>query len=278
MTTPLGRAHSFARWHSNSDERRRDVHGHIDNLEVALVTARPLRKIALVKDAPPALESSADLRARDWMLHALTASSGAADTISFLVLGKVFSAFMTGNVAFLGMRASGAADAPEVVSLLASLGAFAMGSYVASCIVTGRSDIWHRNVTLALGVSLFGHVLFVALWLACAGAPAGEITLMMLASWAFASGVQSAAVRSLYVEGMASTSATGTILALMADIADWRRTGPERRRLAAALASLFGGAVAGGLLVVHANAYAPLLPFTIALSVVVLAARRFGAT
>src|SRR3954452_20957966 len=136
--------------------------------------ARPLRKIALIKDAPPAIEASADLRARDWMLHALTASSGSADTISFLALGKVFSSFMTGNVAFLGMRASGAADAPSVVNLLASLGAFAVGAYVASRIVTGRSDIWHRNVTLALGVSLFGHVLFVTLWLACGGAPAGE--------------------------------------------------------------------------------------------------------
>jgi uncharacterized membrane protein YoaK (UPF0700 family) len=80
------------------------------------------------------------------------------------------------------------------------------------------------------------------------------------------------------VEGVISTAATGTILALMADIANWRSTGPERRRLAAVLASLFAGAVVGGLLVVHANVYAPLLPLTIVLSVVVLAARRFGLT
>jgi len=113
------------------------------------MSGRPLRKLALVKSATPAPVANADVRARNWLLHALTASSGAADTISFLALGKVFSAFMTGNVAFLGMRASGAVDAPAVVSLLASLGAFALGSYVASRIVTGHSDIWHRNVTLA---------------------------------------------------------------------------------------------------------------------------------
>jgi hypothetical protein len=40
--------------------------------------AHPVRKIALVKDAPPTIEAGADVRARDWMLHALTASSGAA--------------------------------------------------------------------------------------------------------------------------------------------------------------------------------------------------------
>jgi uncharacterized membrane protein YoaK (UPF0700 family) len=233
-----------------------------DPREVTLVSSRPLRKIALVTDTAPAPEA-------------------AADTISFLALGKVFSAFMTGNVAFLGMRASGAASAPEMVSLLASLGAFAVGSYVAARIVTGRSDIWHRNVTVALGVSLFGHVMFVALWLSCAGTPSSDLARVMLAAWAFASGVQSAAVRSLHVEGVISTAATGTILALMADMADmadWHRTGPERRRLVAVLASLFGGAVAGGLLVVHANEFAPLLPLTIAVSVVAIAAHRFGAT
>ena len=155
---------------------------------------------------------------------------------------------------------------------------FSLGSYVGSRIVSERSDVWHRCVTLALGVSLFGHVLFVALWLSCGGTPSTELARVLLASWAFASGVQSAAVRSLHVEGVVSTAATGTILALMADIADWRRTGGERRRLTMVLASLFGGAVAGGLLVVHAHAFAPLLPLTIAVSVVAIAATRFGVT
>src|SRR3954471_15172540 len=111
------------------------------------MSARPLRKLALVKPEAPAPISNADLRARDWMLHALTASSGAADTISFLALGKVFSAFMTGNVAFLGMRLSGAADAPDVVSLLASLGAFAavLASLFAGAVVGGLLVV-HANV------------------------------------------------------------------------------------------------------------------------------------
>ena len=39
---------------------------------------------------------------RNWLLNALTVSSGAVDAISFLALGKVFTAFMTGNIAFLG--------------------------------------------------------------------------------------------------------------------------------------------------------------------------------
>jgi uncharacterized membrane protein YoaK (UPF0700 family) len=47
-------------------------------------------------------------RLRDSLLVTLTFSSGAVDAISFLALGKVFSAFMTGNIAFLGIRLAGA--------------------------------------------------------------------------------------------------------------------------------------------------------------------------
>jgi uncharacterized membrane protein YoaK (UPF0700 family) len=39
-----------------------------------------------------------ELRVRDVLLNALAVSSGAVDAISFLALGKVFSAFMTGNI------------------------------------------------------------------------------------------------------------------------------------------------------------------------------------
>jgi uncharacterized membrane protein YoaK (UPF0700 family) len=48
-----------------------------------------------------------DRSIRDWLLFALTVSSGAVDAISFLALGKVFTAFMTGNLAFLGMGIAG---------------------------------------------------------------------------------------------------------------------------------------------------------------------------
>ena len=37
---------------------------------------------------------------RDLLLFALTVSSGAVDAISFFALGKVFTAFMTGNLAW----------------------------------------------------------------------------------------------------------------------------------------------------------------------------------
>src|SRR3981189_2120185 len=96
-----------------------------------------------------------DLSVRDLLLNALTVSSGAVDAISFLALGKVFSAFMTGNIAFLGLRVAGAGG-PGVVAVVASMAAFAAGVYLSTRIVkvSGGTGIWPRPVTVALGVSL----------------------------------------------------------------------------------------------------------------------------
>src|SRR5437899_4277164 len=83
---------------------------------------------------------------RDALLHALTVSSGAVDAISFLALGKVFSAFMTGNIAFLGLRVAGA-PAPGPWAILAAMGGFALGVYVSARIVQapGGSGVWPRR-------------------------------------------------------------------------------------------------------------------------------------
>src|SRR5260370_11820721 len=96
-----------------------------------------------------------DLRVRDLLLHALTVSSGAVDAISFLALGKVFSAFMTGNIAFLGLRVAGAGG-PGAVAIVVSMAAFAVGVYLSTRIVKAGegSAICPQRRTLALCVSL----------------------------------------------------------------------------------------------------------------------------
>src|SRR5947199_7838620 len=90
------------------------------------------------------------VRIRDLLLSALTVSSGAVDAISFLALGKVFSAFMTGNIAFLAFRVAGAGG-PGAVAVLSSMVGFAVGVYVAARIVrrSDRSEVWPRQVTVA---------------------------------------------------------------------------------------------------------------------------------
>src|SRR5947209_16261734 len=213
------------------------------------------------------------LRIRDLLLNALTVSSGAIDAISFLALGKVFSAFMTGNVAFLGLRVAGA-SAPGGVAIVVSMAAFAVGVYLSTRIVrpSEGTGMWPQRVTVALGVSLIAHAVFLAVWFASNGQPSIDVAHVLLGSWGFAMGMQSAAVRTLHVDGVFTTAATATIIFLVGDITNWPSTVTERQRLAGVLVSLFVGATAGGLLLVHAHIYAPVLPFVITVAAVATAA------
>jgi uncharacterized membrane protein YoaK (UPF0700 family) len=113
-----------------------------------------------------------EVRVRDQLLNALTVSSGAVDAISFLALGKVFSAFMTGNIAFLGLRVAGA-GAPGFVAIGVSMATFAVGVYLSTRIVkpSEGSGMWSQRVTVALGVSLIAHAVFLVVWFASNGQP-----------------------------------------------------------------------------------------------------------
>ena len=112
-------------------------------------------------------------KVRDLLLNVLTVSSGAVDAISFLALGKVFSAFMTGNIAFLGLRVAGASHAPGGVAICVSMAAFAAGVYLSTRIVKGseNSGIWSQRVTVAFAVSLIPHAFFEAVWFASNSQP-----------------------------------------------------------------------------------------------------------
>jgi uncharacterized membrane protein YoaK (UPF0700 family) len=123
---------------------------------------------------------------RDWLLFMLTVSSGAVDTISFLALGKVFTAFMTGNLAFLGMGIAGSAGAPSSVAVLVSMAGFAAGIYLATLIITPKRTatdddelagvVWQPRITGALALSLLPHLGVVLLWIATGGSPSGGAT------------------------------------------------------------------------------------------------------
>src|SRR5579859_6688849 len=77
--------------------------------------------------------SQVDTRVRDLLLNGLTFSSGAVDAISFLQLGKVFTAFMTGNIAFLALRVAGAGG-PGWSAIIVAMAAFAVGAYLGTLI------------------------------------------------------------------------------------------------------------------------------------------------
>jgi uncharacterized membrane protein YoaK (UPF0700 family) len=217
------------------------------------------------------------LTVRDRLLDALTISSGAVDAISFLAFGRVFTAFMTGNIVFLGLHVGGA-PAPSALALVAALVSFGLGVFVSTRIVAGPASagVWPHRVTVALATSLVAHAGFLVIWLVGRGEPSAQAIVALLVVWGFAMGIQSAAVRALHVDGVFTTAATATVIFLAGDFANWPATGVERRRLLTILVSLFIGATAGALLFTRMPMYAPLLPFAITAAVVATAA--FGLT
>ena len=60
-------------------------------------------------------------------LLVLTFSTGTVDAVSYLGLGHVFTANMTGNVVLLGFGIAGAGGLP-IVAPIVSMAAFAVGS------------------------------------------------------------------------------------------------------------------------------------------------------
>jgi uncharacterized membrane protein YoaK (UPF0700 family) len=235
------------------------------------ITARPAPEVV----APDRHDA---VLARNKLLLLLTLSSGAVDAICFLGLGKVFTAFMTGNFVFLGLRIAGA-PGPHTVSVIVALCAFSAGVCAATRIVSpaSRSDVWPRRVTLALGVTVVAQAAFAALWLGVSGHASLTAACFLLGISALGMGFQTAAVFSLGIQGVFTTAATATFTVLSGDSAHWSNTEPERRRLAALLIALTLGAVAGGLLMVHARDFAPLLPVCASALVVVIAALGFPA-
>jgi len=213
-----------------------------------------------------------DQRMRDLLLVVLTVASGAIDAISYFGLGKIFSAFMTGNLVFLGFGLANI-EGPCLPIVLA-LSMFALGSYLGLRIATRRSDEtgwWPPRMSVLLALVAIAEAAFLAVWWATAGHPSVGITDLLIVLFSLAMGIQTAAVRSLGVQGVFTTAGTFTLVAFTGVFAG-ARPASEMPRLVGVLVGLVVGAIGGGLLFLHARSYAPVLPLV--LTVVALIAGR----
>src|SRR3546814_747214 len=86
---------------------------------------------------------------RDGMLVLLAIAAGCVDAVSYLGLGEVLTAAMTGNTILLGL-AIGQAKVPAALRSCAALVGFVFGAVVAAAISErGAKDaIWPRAVTV----------------------------------------------------------------------------------------------------------------------------------
>jgi uncharacterized membrane protein YoaK (UPF0700 family) len=209
---------------------------------------------------------------REGVLMLLTFSSGAVDAISFLAFGKVFTAFMTGNLVFLGIGAAGAfkPSHPNIPRVCVVLVAFCVGVFLAARI-TKRLKASRRPsqaLSLSLGAVLLMQLVFLAGWIAAAGDPGSGSATALAAIEAIAMGIQSSAVGALDVKGVFTTAATATLINLSREAADRRVSDTDPKRMARILASLVCGALLGGLLLRYAPTSAAVVsPIATALAI-----------
>ncbi len=191
------------------------------------------------------------------LLLVLTIVTGVVDAVSFIALGRVFVANMTGNVVFLGFAVGGAPGLSVSASLLA-LAAFLVGALAGGRI--GRRLEGHRGHHLA-GAGAFGVTLMVAALVVAAVAEhprSEEPRYALILLLACALGIQNATARRLAVPDLTTSVLTQTLTGLAADspLGDNRRVSMLRRVLP--VVAMFGGACIGALLVMNVGLTAPI--------------------
>ena len=193
------------------------------------------------------------------LLVCLTVVTGLVDAFSYLRLGHVFVANMTGNVVFLGFGLAGVGEISIVASLLAILG-FAFGATLGGRWAARRA--MHRGHLLAAATSVQAGVVLVASVVATtAGVGSSWVRLTLTGLLALAMGGQNAVVRRLAVPDLTTTVLTLTVTGL---VADTTTTSVRGRRLTSVLAML-AGALAGGVLLRWVALAAPLWLATVLL-------------
>jgi uncharacterized membrane protein YoaK (UPF0700 family) len=178
-------------------------------------------------------------------LLALTFTTGLIDAASYLGLGHVFSANMTGNIVLLGFGIAGAGGLPVVSPIVAAI-AFLVGAGIGGRL--GRDISPPRKsfaITLALEASLVAATALIALAHVQPNRFSGDLVIALLA---LAMGARNASVRRLGVPDLTTTVLTMTLTGLAADAAVAGGSGAGSARRAAAVASMLVGAIAGALL------------------------------
>jgi uncharacterized membrane protein YoaK (UPF0700 family) len=229
------------------------------------------------------------------LLVGLTVVTGLVDSFSYLVLGHVFVANMTGNVVFFAFALAGVGGFSVTASVLA-VGCFALGALGAGRLARsltsspgrspaagpgqspaagpGQSPAGRRELLLGVTAGIEALILAEAVTMAALSGhplPAG-LRYALIVALSLAMGVQNATARKLAVPDLTTTVLTLTITGIAADSPIAGATGAHAARRLISVAAMLVGALAGALLVLRVHIVYPLVIALVILAVVALAA------
>ncbi len=184
-------------------------------------------------------------------LLVMTAVTGLVDAVSFLSLGHVFTANMTGNIvllAFATAHVSGLSIARSLTALLA---------FLAGAILGGRA-MARANPDSQIRFAAQAFLLEVAFLFAasfCAIGYRGDLLedsfqpFVLIALTALAMGTRNAAVRKLAIPDLTTTVLTLTITGIAADSSIANGNNPRLARRIGSVVAMFLGAAFGAVII-----------------------------
>jgi uncharacterized membrane protein YoaK (UPF0700 family) len=185
-------------------------------------------------------------------LYCLTFVTGLVDAGSYVAMGHVFTANMTGNIVFLGFAVGG------VSGLSIGRSSTALGFALLGAFLAGKLDAWlgsrRRNSWLAAALGIEATLLFGATAVAGYFEPRGGQHIPtalygIIALSALGMGMRNGTVRRLAVPELTTTVLTLTVAALAFDFSLVPGSNPRWRRRVGSILMMFFGAYAGVQLV-----------------------------
>jgi uncharacterized membrane protein YoaK (UPF0700 family) len=183
-------------------------------------------------------------------LITMTVVTGFVDAVSYLGLGHVFTANMTGNVVLMAFALAHASELSflhSFVSLASFMGGAVIGGRLARTMKRSTRQRW-----LLFAGTMEAGMLFAAAFAAIhfdvkAQAPEARLYAMILLT-AVAMGLRTATVRALGIPDITTTVLTTTVTELAADSPLAGGSSPRTGRRIASVLAMFGGAACGSLL------------------------------
>jgi uncharacterized membrane protein YoaK (UPF0700 family) len=188
-------------------------------------------------------------------LVTLTFATGLVDAVSFLGLGRIFTANMTGNIVILGFAVAGVPGlsfARSLTSLVTFLAGAALGGRLALRLAAERGR-WLLAVGLTEGGLLFAAA-FVSARLDTVTSTSSNRLYLIIVLTAVAMGLRNATVRRLAVADLTTTVLTLTVTGLAADSSLAGGNNPRLGRRIVSVVAMFGGAAVGALLLTRSLA------------------------
>ena len=208
------------------------------------------------------------------LLYLGTALTGLVDAISYIGLGHVFTANMTGNIVLLGFAVAGTAGL-SVLRSLAALAAFMAGASIGGRMAATLEPQSIRRWRMT-AVAIESAFLLAATLAALDHPLPFNDSIRLYAAIIFtalAMGMRNATVRKIGQPDLTTTVLTLTITGLAADSSVAGGNNPRWQRRVLSVVLMFSGAAAGALLVKHSLAL-PLAVATIATACVAISIYR----